>query len=388
MKTNVCSLLLGSLLSLAFNTAYPSPLINVDDVANVYFDGSSSLVWQSNLFYENEDEEDGLILTILPGLEAALGSDRSSLNASIRASYEIQRIEERSELNDEYVHFSAEGSYDGARLDLNAEYSFDEEQTTAGEQNAFGTGAGFVELNVTRSRLRGEYTLSPKISFGSGINYLDREYKDLKTRLADLESYSLPADIFYELTPKLDLSFGYEYTFEEVGASVGGDFHRESGFLNFGARGALLPKLNGFFKVGYRTLNPEGSSRGSDQIFGISADLTYLATPKLTSRLRLTRDFFVGSEGQSVENTSARLDLDYTISRNYSAYFYTDLGYRDFRDGNDGQDFVNRTGVRFLYLPNQYWRFSAGYTYAENDSNRLGQGYLNNIADLSASLRY
>ncbi len=386
MKRNLYIFILSSLAPLALGANYSSPLIVAGDYVNVFFDGSSSLLWYSNVFFDDENEVEEWVLKVYPGLEANLSNQASGFDASIRANYEIQRFEELFDLNGEYVHVNAVSSYDGARLDLDASYSFDQQQTTTGQEGT--QGSEFIQLDVTRARLQGTYTLSPKFSFSSSVNYNDREYKDRKDRLADVESYSIPVDLFYELTPKVDLSVGYEYSFEEVGISGVTDFHRESSFINVGARGNLLPKLSGFFRVGYRTVNPEGAERESDQTLGINAELTHYTTPKLKSSLRLQRGFGVGSEGQSVENTSARLEFDYTISGNFAANLYTELGYNDFQDGNDGQDFVNRSGFRLSYLPNQYWRFSTGYAYIENDSNRLGQGFVNHILDISASLRY
>lgn len=357
----------------------------MDDYLNVSFDGSSALVWQSNIFYDDQEEEDELMLVMSPGLEANFGSKLSAFEATLKGNYEIQRFEELFDLGDEYVHVSAISSYDGARLDLNAAYSFDEEQTTAGEQGT--SGSQFIEMDITRAHLLSVYVLSPKFSVESGVRYHDREFKEAKDRLADVESYSIPVDIFYELTPKMDLSLGYEYTLEEVGTSTE-DFHRKSNFLNLGARGDLFPKLSGFFKIGFRNVNPEGSTRETDSSLGLDADFTHLTTPKLTSELHLHRRFEVGSEAQSVESTGAKLNMEYAISGNYRASAYSDFVYQEFKDGNDGNDFIKRLGIRFSYLPNQYWRFGTGYAYVENDSNRLEQGYENHIIDLSASLRY
>ncbi|MGK0456093.1 MAG: hypothetical protein ACJAT5_000916 [Lentimonas sp.] len=388
MKISIYIFLISSLLPWTLNIVHSSPLVAIGDHGGVFFDGSSALIWQSNIFYDNETEKDELMLIMSPGFEATVGSKSSGFHASARANYEMQRFDNQSELNHDYLHLGALVSYEGARLNLNAAYSFDEEQTTAGQQGALNSNSDFIEMDVTRAHLVGEYVLSPKFSFEPGIRYNDREYKEEKDRLADVESYSIPLDVFYELTPKLDLSFGYEYTSEEVGIFTVEDFERELHFLNFGARGALFPKLNGSFKVGYSAVNPEGTARRSDSILGLSADFTYLTTPKLTTQLRLHRGFEVGSEGQSAENTSANLEFKYAISGNYSARLFTDLTYREFKDGNDGEDFVYRTGFRLSYVPNQYWHFGTGYSYFENDSNRTEQGFVNHVLDVSASLRY
>lgn len=389
MKINKYIFLIISLLPWTLSVSHASsPLYELDDYMSIFFNGSTALVWQSNIFYDDESEKDDLMFVISPGFEANLGSKASGFSARAQINYELQRFDKLSELNDEYLHFDTIASYEGARFNLNAMYRFDEEQTTTGEQAALISESKFIQLDETRARLLGEYALSPKFSFEPGISYYERDFKDEEDRLADVESYSIPLDVFYELTPKVDLSFGYEYTSEEVGIYMSEDFNRDLHFLNVGARGDLFPKLNGFFKVGYRSVNPEGSNRNSDSTLGVSADFTYLATPKLTSNLRLRHGFDVGSEGQSVEDTLAKLDFDYSIATNYVARLFTHLTYRDFKDGNDGQDFIHRSGFRFLYVPNQYWNVGTGYTYFENDSNRTGQGYVNHILDISAALRY
>lgn len=385
MKINKYLAFISCLLLWAFNTICASPLVTVGDYASVFFNGSSSLIWQSNIFYDDEIEEDDWMLTLSPGFEVNLGNGLSNFDVVAFTSYEIQRFADQSELNHEYLHANVIGSYKGARLNLNAAASFDEEQTTTGEQGT--SGRSFIQIDRTRAHLRGEYIVSPKFSAESGVTYSEREFQDYN-RLADVESVSVPVDIFYGLTPKVDMSLGYQYTTEEVGRTLVEGYNRKLHFFNVGFRGEILPKLNGFFKVGYRTVNPDGSGRSSDSTAGLDAEFTYFATPKLVSRLNLNHGFDVGSEGQSTESTSAKLNAEYTISTNYLANAFIDLSYRDFKDGNDGQDVIYKTGLSISYLLNEYWRFGTGYTYFQNDSNRQEQGFVNHIFNLSASLRY
>lgn len=382
--------LISILLSWTLNIAHSSPLIKINDDVSILFNGSSTLLWQSNLFFDDKEEEQELMLVFSPGVVANIGSRYSGFDMYIQASHEMQRLVDLSDLNDEYLHFDTVATYDGARLSLNARYSFDEKQTTAGEQQAggIGTEVGFIKLNKTFAHIVGEYTLSPKFSFESGIRYGDRDFEDKAERLADVEYYSIPLNIFYELTPKLDLSLGYQYKLEEVRTPNAEDFQRDLHFINMGARGDLFPKLKGSFRVGYNAVRPEGHNRNSDQTLGLNADLTYLTTPKLTSQLGLRRGFDVGSEGQSTETTAATIDINYIISIYYTASLFTHLTYRDFKDGFEGQDFIHQTGFRVSYVPNQYWNFGTGYSYFENDSNRIGQDFANHMLQVSAALRY
>ena len=122
-------------------------------------------------------------------------------------------------------------------------------------------------------------------------------------------------------------------------------------------------------------------------MLGLDADLTWSATPKVTATLGLSRDFGVGGEGQSTENTGIDLRTSYSINRQFAAS--ANIGYtlRDYSNGNREDNQYN-LGLRLGYSPNQYWQFSTGYTYTENDSDSAFRSYEDHTVDLSASLRY
>lgn len=386
-----------------------SPLISIGENLDVFFDGSSSLRWQSNVFYDDQKEEEDLLLVISPGLEVNVGRGRSNLDLSLITRYDIMRYDDLSNLDDEYFHIKAIGAYRSGRWDLNGQVSFDEEQSTSGQEGGIRARGKIIHSDNVRANVGGEYYLSPKFSIGSAVRYYDKAYAN-DDQLTDLESFTIPMDIFYELTPKVDLSVGYDYKMENIGKSEIGttsygrfidSYDKESHYFNVGARGDLLPKLNGYFKVGYRmtdaddsrsvTFRPSLSTfseirRDSQSMLGMNANLTHSTTPKLTTQGTLSRDFGVGGQGQSTTNTSADLSASYSFSNYISASFSFGYTLREYEESDD--DHVYRSGVRVSYVPNQYWRFSSGYSYIENDSDRVTQGYENHTIDLSASLRY
>jgi hypothetical protein len=302
---------------------------------------------------------------------------------------------------------------------VNGLVSYDENQSAGVDGNTNQKGR-LTESESIRANLNGEYRLSPKFSVGSGVNYSEKQYQD-QENLANRESFTIPVDIFYELTPKVDLSVGYTYTATDVGEAKLGDtvngsevssYDQEGHFFNVGARGELLPKLAGFFKVGYRTSDSDDSSQvnystpigpigpigptvttpsstngDSRGTIGLDASFTYSATPKLTTVLNLNRGFGVGGEGQETTTTSANLTASYSINSNYSASANFGYTLREY-ETSDREDNVYNTGFRLSYVPNRYWRFSTGYNYDKNDSDRQGQSYEAHMVDLSASLRY
>lgn len=364
-----------------------APLVSIGDNVDVFFNGSSSVRWVSNVFREENDKVDDFMLTLSPGFEINVGRGVSNADFSIITRYDILRYDDLSHLNTELFHIQAVGSYQAARLNVNGAVSFDEEQSTAGNEQVQGRD-DLIESDNVRARLMGEYRFSPKFSFGAGVRYHERKYTTFEEILADRKTTSFPLDVFYELTPKVDLSGGYTYTYTDVDSTdTRPSYDIDSHFFNVGARGNLLPKLTGFFKVGYRTRSTSGLANDTNTgMLGLDADLTYLATPKVTTRLALSRDFGVGGEGATTENTSVDLTARYAINSYFSSS--ANLGYtlRDYDSNRKDHQYI--AGLRLAYTPNQYWQFSTGYTYSNNDSNLDNRSYTNHTIDLSASLRY
>jgi hypothetical protein len=395
---------------------HAAPLVSIGDHADVFFNGSSSLRWASNIFRDKDDEVDDLMWTLSPGFEINLGRGISNADLSIITRYDIVRYEDNGDLDVELFHIRAQGSYRTSRLDLSGSVSFDEEKSNAGDIQFTND---LIESDNIGASLNSEYRFSPKFSFGAAVRYTDKNHiGQFDDRLADRETITLPFDLFYELTPKVDLSMGYTYTTTDVEETlqptaiplVGLEteaYETESHFFNIGARGNLLPKLTGFFKVGYRMRDSDDSSRRNvflptgatfggplaptsrddTGMLGLDADLTWSATPKLTVRLGLSRDFGVGGEGQSTENSSIDLSGSYSINSYLAAI--ANIGYtlRDYT--NTGrEDNQYDAGLRLSYTPNQHWRFSTGYNYSENDSDAADFSYVNHSIELTATLRY
>ena len=378
-----------------------APLVSIGDSVDVFFNGSSSLEWQSNVFSDETNEVDDFKYTVSPGFEVNVGRGLSNLDLSIITRYDVVRFDEVTDLDNELFHIRAVGSYAGSRLSVNGLVSYDESQSNGQDGNDNQKGK-LSASETTAANLNGEYTLSPKFSFGAGVNYNYREYKESSS--ADRESYTIPLDIFYELTPKVDLSIGYTYTSTEVFSTVSGasevsGYDKEQHFVNVGARGDLLPKLTGSFKIGFNAMDsddpntrdgngPVGrSDRDSDSSLGLDASFTYLATAKVNTQLRLNRNFDVAGQGESTEATRVDLSANYSINTQYTAT--ANLGYtlREYVDtGREDDNY--RTGVSLSYVPNQYWRFSTGYNYTENSSSDAGQSYEAHVINISASLRY
>ncbi|MEN8842473.1 MAG: outer membrane beta-barrel protein [Lentimonas sp.] len=393
-----------------------SPLVSVGDEVDVYFNGSSSLRWTSNVFRDEEDEVSDLIWTLSPGFDINVGRGLSNADLSIITRYDIIRYQDSKPFDTETFHIRAVGSYQSSRLDLNGSVSFDEHETSTSDESQINS---LIESSSVGARLEGEYRVSPKFSFGAGIVYDEREYTNdgeyYENNFADRETVRLPFDVYYELTPKVDLSLGYTYNQSDVGdtdyvvsdgspvSTARTGYEVESHFFNIGARGQLLPKLNGFFKIGYRFRENDGyttqpffngaggpiqtvNSRSTGQL-GLDANFRWSATPKVSANLDLSRDFGVGGEGTDVEVSSIGVSGNYLINTYWSALANAGYKLREY-ETSGREDNQYQLGARLTYSPNKYWSFGGGYNYIENDSNGVNRSYTNHVLDVSASLRY
>ena len=418
---------------ISVSSSVAAPLVSIGDNTDIYFNGSSSLRWASNIFRNEEDEESDLSWTISPGLEVNLGRGISNADFTVITRYDIVRYEDNDRLDTELFHIEALGTYESSRLNLNGSASFDETKINSGQNNVAND---LVELNTTSAELDAEYQVSPKFSFSAGVRYDETEYQTYADRFVDRETTRFPLSVYYELTPKLDLILGYTYATTDIegtssrlirlvdstnippGPQIIADtaraqsgYGRDSHFYNIGLRGNISTKLTGYFKVGYRArslgdstileqyfdpndplveLQPQADSstnRDASDMLGLDSNLTWMATTKLLVQLALSRDFGVGGEGESTEATRANLVGNYSFNTHWSTM--ANLGYSetDYSDNGRGDDQYTG-GLRVMYVLNTYWRFSAGYTYAENKSSRDGSSYESETLDLTAILRY
>ncbi len=95
----------------------------------------------------------------------------------------------------------------------------------------------------------------------------------------------------------------------------------------------------------------------------------------------------MAGEGQDTTNTSVKVNASYSINPHYAASASAGYILREYEELNDDDNQYN-LGLRFNYTPDQHWRFSTGYTYSENDSDRDDRSYEAHTIDLTATLRY
>ena len=84
---------------ISVSSASAAPLISIGDNTDIYFNGSSSLRWASNIFRNDESEESDLIWTVSPGLEINVGRGISNADLTVITRYDIVSYQDNDQLD-------------------------------------------------------------------------------------------------------------------------------------------------------------------------------------------------------------------------------------------------------------------------------------------------
>ena len=392
-------LLAASTFVLPFATPSAAALVTIGDHASLFFNGSASVRANDNIFLTETDEESDIVFVFAPGLELNIGA---SANANINIYYreDFYRYNDNSQLdsNQSNVYFS---SYlDQPRLELRLNASF--EQLVQASPDARAIPGQLVDRDYARISARGEYDVSDRTSVSLGLEWTDTQYKS--PLFVDLETFSVPVNFYYELTPLVDLSIGYRFRDSNTGNRrnvlsldplVFGPEQRVPSytdlFFNVGARGELAPKLVGETRVGYQERQVDGGVNKDALSFAL--DFSHFTTARTTLTAGLFRDFETGGLGAAIISTGGSLGVRHTLSQLVAlqagaTYFERnwERGQADGQQNREEETFDLSLGV--TYSPNVFVDLSGGYVFRTNSSNLSGFGYDNNIFSFTASLRY
>lgn len=368
-------------------------LLSFSDSLDIYFKGSSSTSWQSNLFSDSSNEVEDTLHTLSPGLQGVYGRGVSNMNLSFTTRYDILRYDKNNELNTQTFHAQLSGSYNASKYTLNALVSFDESQNSLRDSQVKGR---LSESDESKMAFQGEYLLSPKFRFGSGMKFTHREYTGSEAaNYADRDSTTLPFDLYYKITAKLDLSVGYQYSYtnvSDVTADIGNTaYNSEAHFLNIGARGNLLPKLSGSIKLGLRFIDSKFSAdtNRDNSSLGLDGSLNWQSTPKLNNVITFSRDFSSTSNGNRIEESAFHVNSYLLLTQQLIAGANLGYTFREYLD-ESREDQYYALGFNASYQVNKYCSVSSTYSFLKNDSNLVqgGNNFDNNKFDITISLRY
>jgi len=189
---------------------------------------------------------------------------------------------------------------------------------------------------------------------------------------------------FYAVAPKTDLSLGFSYQNNMVGApGIGSDQY----FFNVGARGQFTGKLTGQFSVGYEQID---FNRGGRNNSGVGADsgFSYAATDKTTFTLGVLSGFGYSPQfGNSYRDLQPNVGFTSKMSDHWSIGGQAGYGRFTYISVPQQDDFYFGQG-NLTFIMNPSVSFTGSYRYAEDDSNIAANSFTNNIFTVGVSLKY
>lgn len=371
------------------SSAVAAPFLAIGDNAELFVTADAMASYNDNILLSpSAAEEDDVVFTFRPGFDLQFGKD-SLLKGNVVATGTMTSYSDNPEFNNQLLGIGANGRYDNGNLELSGNASFDElDQPTID-----ATGGRLVERNVTAAGIRGELALSQKISVGSGFSYSQTDYRT--TGYTDQWTYSVPVNVYYELTPKIDVSAGVRYSHVDIDrpalaatpttpaqANEYDDF-----YYNVGARGEFTPKLSGNFSVGYNTRDANVGA-DPDGGFGADASLAYAYSDKTQLSLILARNFTNSSVGESYENSQVTLRAVSAITVDWRLNASVTYRELDFQIANRTDDYIEGS-LGATYIINNHLTAGVAYTYRDksSDAGALNE-FQNNVVTLSLSARY
>ena len=380
-QTFVRSAIIAALAGLSAKAA---PFMAVGDDAELFVTASAQVQFDDNIYLDSgaaatsttsaQPKSNDAILSFTPGLDLVFGKGSSTKgNAYFRE--EIRRYNDNENQNTELANVGVRSNFDNGvtKADFNASYA-----QVAQNDNDVRKSGEIVRRDLTNLGARGEFTFSEKTSFGAGLTYDKTAYD--ATGFVDSDIWSLPIDVYFKATPKLDWSAGYRYRNSDLS---GNGIDSKDHFFNVGARGEFTPKMTGQLRVGYTDRSFDKG--GSDSGFGLDGNVAFAASEKTTLRFNVSNDFGSSGTGDSTKNFSLGLNASSRMSEQLS--LTGGLNYRRIKYSTRTDDFVEGL-LAVTYALNQMVNFGASYTYRDNNSSQSAAEFTNNVFSFGANIRY
>ncbi len=429
--------LLGTTAFVSAATIFPtSPLIQIGDDTDIFFNGALSFDFKDNL-YSVVDKKSAALMTFTPGFDLLYAKD-SPLSANLKASRSFLRYNksEYKDLEQGQSNISASANYEtGGPLVVGVSTSYNESARNDNLASILGADSGKVlgatlvrQANYSHSLNIG-YKLSEKLNLKVGfINSYNHYLNPVKTStttvapitliettdiayntntLSEINTKSIPISITYK-TPSEKLEYGLNFTHDLSNYSAAPYFHTKQQTLPLLPGVTTIPRPPGQQKftkdfVGL-TVNGQPTSSGKIRITtslgyfssdldgvsnnGLSYNLTvsHNLTEKFTHELNLVHDVSASAAGGSIKNDTIGYTVSYALLENVALSFHA-LKSKAVSGTTQVDSLDFNAGVNWEY--NKYIRFAAKVDALDSKvKNSPASNFKANSINLSTTFRY
>ena len=407
------SALTASVLVQGANWIPSSPLVQIGNDCDIYFDSAASLEVTDNL-YSSSTKTSATSWMVTPGLLLEYGKD-SALYATISAKRTYVNFTDNtlSDLEDTRDALALTLRFaDGGPLSLSVDSSY---RVTARNDDLQLQGlAGTLGATLARQAnyahsFRADYKLTEKLSIGLGFSnsynqYLDptvivNTYSNYNTNtLTELNTKSIPLSFDYQAFEKL--SFGLALQHDVTDYSAAPYFSTDpstptrpdlpnkqlvKNFADLTAKGQLTEsgKLNSNIRVGYSQYHYDSAANDSDLSYSVS--LNHLLTERLSHSLTLTRDVTASSTNSQMSAKNYTYGMAYSASEDINLNL--SVTKSDVHASTSQVDsYVYNLGADYKY--SKHLTFQASYSLNDSTANTAASTFTSNAFTLSAAFRY
>jgi len=406
------SALTASALVQGANWTPTSPLVQIGNDCDIYFDSAASLEVTDNL-YSSSTKTSATSWMVTPGLLLEYGKD-SALSATISAKRTFVNFTDNalSDLEDSRDALSLGLRFaDGGPLTLSVDSSY---RVTARNDDLQLQGLGGL-LGATLVRqanyshaFRADYKLTEKISVGLGYSNTFNQYLDPTitgtagnfayntNTLTELNTKSIPLSFDYQAFEKL--SFGLALQHDVTDYSAAPYFSQATptrpaipnkqlvkNFAGLTAKGQLTEsgKLNANIRVGYSQYHYDSAANDSDLSYAVS--LNHVLTERLSHSLTLSRDVTASSTNSQMATKNYTYGMAYTASEDLN--FNLSATKSDvFASTSQVDTYIYSLGADYKY--SKHLTFQASYNLNDSTASVATSTYTSNAFTLSAAFRY
>lgn len=377
--------------------AKAAPFMAVGDSAELFATGVAGVRFDDNILLANSQGKlaDGtdakisdVIFDLTPGLEFDFGKNAQT-QGSITVADAFSLYTQHSAYNTNLGQGDFITKYDDGKTKLSANAGYHELNQNTPDIR------GLIRRDVSTLGANGETRFSEKTGFGAGVEYSHENYHPVN--YVDDDTFTVPLDLYYSLTPKVDLSLGYQYRDYQVKNNLA--LSSIDNFYSVGARGEFTPKLTGKFAIGVtqRRFSGQSTVPGTQTGLGLDASFAYEFSPKTTLQFGASNDFGTSPTGAQQKNLTinaaaiVRLNEAWTVNAGIS---YRGINYYALDTGNIATTTTGRTDdyyeatVGGAYVVNANLRIVGGYTYRKYKSQISASEFNNNVFSVAANLRY
>ncbi len=406
-----------STLAQAANWIPTSPLVQIGNDCDLFFDSSAYLEVTDNL-YSGSVKKSATSWLITPGLALEYGKD-SALSVEFKAGRTFVNFagSEFSGLEDSRDALSLGVTYaDGGplKLSLNSSYRVTARNDDLQLQGVSGSviGATLVRQGNYVHNFKADYKLTERLSVGLGYVNTFNQYLDpvilvnagvstFNTNpLTELNTKSMPLSFDYQAFEKLSFGLVLQHDVTDYSAApfynstnaprAALDHQRlEKDFAGLTAKGQLTEsgKLNGVIRAGFNRYNFDNIGAQTDPSYSVS--LSHVLTERISHSLTLGRDIAPSTTNGRLDNVTynygvsfaAAEDLDFNLSVSKSDVEVTANSLVTTID-----TWTYALGASYKY--DSHLSFQANYNFTDAKASNASSTFNSNTFSVSAAFRY